>query len=325
MNRRAFIALLGGAAAWPVAARGQQPMPVIGFLSSASPEPFAHLVAALRQGLGQLGYMEGRNVAIEYRWAEDQPDRLPALAAELIERRVSVLAATGGDAVARAAKVATATVPVVFNVGGDPVEQGLVASFNRPGGNMTGINVITSQLSAKRLEILREAVPNAAVIGALLNPNAATTKLQEGDLDAAARRVAQQVVILHAGNEHEIDAAFATAADNGVGAMIVGATPLFMSHRAQLVALAARHAIPAIYEWQEYAKAGGLMSYGTNLADGYRKVGAYVGRILKGEAPAELPIDRSTKVELAVNLKTAKALGIEIPQSLLARADEVIE
>jgi putative ABC transport system substrate-binding protein len=327
MKRREFITLLGGAAAaWPLVARAQQPaMPVIGFLHSASPDAFAPYVAAFRQGLGELGYVEGKNVAIEFRWAEGDYDRLPMLAAELVDRRVAVLAATGGESVGRAAKAATATIPIVFSGGGDPIEQGLVASFNRPGGNVTGVSLVTSELMAKRLEILREVVPSAALIGVLLYPTSATTELQERDLEAAARNVAQQLLILYAGNEREIDAAFAAAADKGVGAIIVGANAFFHSRRDQLVALASRHRIPVIYEWTEYVKAGGLMSYGTNLTDGYRQVGNYVGRILRGERPADLPVIRSTKVELVINLRTAKSLGLGFPLTLLARADEVIE
>jgi putative tryptophan/tyrosine transport system substrate-binding protein len=284
MRRRQFITLLGGAAAaWPPAARAQQPaMPAIGFLNSASAEPSAQLVAAFRLGLGEIGYVEGKNVAIEFRWSEGRYDRLPVLAAELIERGVSVLAATGGDTAARAAKAATATIPIVFATGGDPIEQGFVVSFNRPGGNATGVNLITSELGPKRLEILREVVPNASVIGVLLNPNSATGKLQERDAEVAARTLGQQLLILHAGDEREVDAAFTTVVDKGIGAVIVGADPFFNSRRYQLVALASRHGVPAIYEWPEFVKAGGLMSYGTKLTDGYRQVGIYAGRILKG-------------------------------------------
>jgi putative tryptophan/tyrosine transport system substrate-binding protein len=326
MKRREFIRLLGGAAAWPLAARAQQAaMPVIGFLNSASPEPFAQLMAAFRLGLGEIGYVEGKNVAIEFRWAEGRYDRLPALAAELIERGVSVLAATGGDTAARAAKAATATIPIVFATGGDPIEQGFVVSFNRPGGNATGVNLITSELGPKRLEILREVVPNASVIGVLLNPNSATGKLQERDVEVAARALGQQLLILHAGDEREVDAAFTTVVDKGIGAVIVGADPFFNSRRHQLVALASRHGVPAIYEWPEFVKGGGLMSYGTKLTDGYRQVGIYAGRILKGERPADLPVVQSTKVEFVINLKTARALGLTIPITMTARADEVIE
>jgi putative ABC transport system substrate-binding protein len=327
IRRREFVFTLGGAAAaWPLAARAQQPaMPVIGFLNSASAEPSAHLMTAFRQGLSEIGYVEGRNVAIEFRWADGRYDRLPALAAELIARGVSVLTATGGDTAARAAKAATATIPIVFSAGGDPIEQGFVVSFNRPGGNATGVSLITSELAPKRLETLREVVPNASVIGILLNPNSATGKLQERDAAAAARTLGQRLLILNAGDERELDAAFTAIVAKGIGAVIVGADPFFTSRRHQLVELASRHGVPAIYEWPEFVKAGGLMSYGTKLTDGYRQVGIYTGRILNGERPADLPVVRSTLVEFVVNLKTARALGVTIPIALLARADEVIE
>jgi putative tryptophan/tyrosine transport system substrate-binding protein len=327
MRRREFITLLGGAAVgWPLAARAQQTtMPVIGFLNGASPGEWTRFLTAFRGGLRESGFTEGQNVAIEFRWAEGRYDRLPALAADLVNRRVAVLVATAGTTTAVAAKAATSTIPTVFSTGGDPVKEGLVASISRPGGNRTGVSVLTTALAPKRLEILREVVPKASVIGVLLNPNNASTQPQLEDVEKAARVIDQQVRILRASSERDFEPAFATMAQTRIGALIVGADPFFGSRRDQLVALAARNRIPAIYEWREFAEAGGLMSYGSDLADGYRQVGIYTGRILRGDKPADLPVVQSTKIEFVLNLKTARSLGLTISLPLLGRADEVIE
>jgi putative tryptophan/tyrosine transport system substrate-binding protein len=326
MKRREFITLLGGAAtAWPIAARAEGAMPVIGFLSAGSSGPFAHLVAAFRQGLQEAGYIEGQNVAIEYRWAEGQYDRLPALAADLVRRPVAVIAATGGAAVAQAAMAASSTIPIVFSSGGDPVQLGLVASMSRPGGNVTGVYVFIGALDPKKLGLLRELVPKATVIGVLLNPNVADFQTRLADVQRAAHDIGQQIQIVHASTERELEIAFAVLSQSRVGALVVGADPFFNARRDQIVALAAHFALPAIYEGREYAVAGGLMSYGTSLSESYRQVGIYTGRILKGAKPSELPVVQSTKFEFVINLKTAKALGVQFSDNLLSLADEVIE
>jgi putative ABC transport system substrate-binding protein len=327
MQRRAFITLLGGAAAsWPLAVRAQQPaMPVIGFLGTGSPETDAYRVAAVRQGLIEAGYVEGRNVAFESRWAEDERERLPALAAELVRREVAVIVAIGGNNSAVAAKSATATTPIVFETGGDPIGLGLVASLNRPGGNITGVTFLVGTLVAKQFEVLHETVPKTALIGFLVNPTNVDAETKTKDALAAAKSVGQKLLVVPAHTDSELEAAFITLVQQGAGALVVGAESFFSSRLAKLVELAARQKVPAIYSRREFAAAGGLMSYGTNFTAALRIVGLYAGRILKGEKPADLPVQQSTKVELVINLKTAKALGLDIPQALLGRADEVIE
>jgi putative ABC transport system substrate-binding protein len=324
MKRRDFITLIGGAAAWPLAARAQQPLPVIGFLNGASPEKYEPFVNAFLQGLKETGYTESQNVIIEYRWADGQFDRLPAMAADLVGRNATVIAAFAPPA-ALAAKAATSTIPIVFVTGFDPVKGGLVASLNRPGGNVTGVHVFLIGLESKRLGLLRELVPQAALMGLLINPRSPDSEAQSKALQAAARAIGQQIMVVEAGSDGEIDAAFTALAERRVGALVVAADQFFTGRREQLLALTARYAMPAIYELREYVVAGGLMSYGTSLPEGYYQNGVYVGRILKGAKPADLPIVQSTKFELVINLKTAKSLGLDVPDKLLALADEVIE
>jgi ABC-type uncharacterized transport system substrate-binding protein len=328
MRRRDFITLVGGAAAplflRPLAARAQQgALPVVGFLRSTSRADSGPLVAAFRQGLSEAGFVEGRNVVVEYHFAENQPDRLEAMVADLIRRQVTVIA--GNTIAMLAAKAATTTVPIVFAGGGDPVGQGLVAGLNRPGGNVTGAYFFAGVLGAKRLELLRQLVPSATVIGMLVGPSNNETEAERHDVQAAAQAIGQQLLVLDANSEREIESAFATLLQRAVGALLVGAGPFLTSRRERVVALATRHALPASYPLREHVAAGGLMSYGTSITDAFRHAGTYAGRILKGEKPAELPVIRSTKFELVLNLKTAKALGLEVPDKLLALADEVIE
>jgi len=326
MRRREFITLLGGGAvAWPLAARAQQPaMPVIGYLNNGSPESDASRLTGLRRGLNEIGYVEGRNFVIEYRWAGNQADRLPALAADLVQLRVTVIVAAG-LLPALAAKAATTSIPIVFNVAADPVQLGLVASLNRPGGNLTGTNSLIGELGAKGLAVLHELMPSIATIGFLENPNNPVSGLMRGDVLAAAPVVGLKVQILKAGTDREIDAAFVSLVQAQTGALLVGNDPLFNSRIEQLVALAARHAIPTMYSWREFVVADGLISYGLSLIENYRQTGLYTGRILKGEKPVDMPVMQTTKLELAINLKTAKALGLDVPPSLLSIADEVIE
>jgi putative ABC transport system substrate-binding protein len=318
MRRREFLSLLGGAAAWPVAARAQV-LPVIGFLDATELD---YRVAAFRQGLREIGYIEDQNVVIDYRGAEGQFDRLPAMAADLVRRKVTVPVTGGGSIVARAAQAATDMIPIVFLMGADPVALGLVTSLNRPAGNTTGVSILTVSLWAKQIEILREAVPNARVIGFLDNPNANTTS---AEVQAAADALGLKLVVVEAGADSEFEGVFASLVQNRVGALLVSSNAFFRDRRHHLVALAATHSIPAIYSYREIVAAGGLMSYGTSLAEGYRLAGTYAARILKGEKPGELPVQLAAKVELIINLKTAKTLGLTIPPSVLAIADEVIE
>jgi len=327
MRRREFITLLGGAAAaWPLAARAQQrAMPVIGFLHLGSPEPVAPNVAAFRQGLKETGFVDGRNVAIEYRWARGHYDRLPALAADLVRRQVTVIAACATSAPGLAAKAATFAIPIVFQTGGDPVQDGLVTSMNRPGRNVTGVSRLSVTLEPKRLELLRELSPQATVIGLLVNPTNPRSELVVQQIEEAARALGLRLHVLKVTTEGELDSAFASLVQLGVGALLVAQEPSYFRWREQIIALAARHAIPATYGQREYAAAGGLMSYDASVADSFRQVGVYVGRILKREKPADLPVMQPTKFELVLNLKTAKALGLQVPDKLLVAADEVIE
>jgi ABC-type uncharacterized transport system substrate-binding protein len=327
MKRRELIGgMCGAAVIWPLAARAQeQPTPVIGFLSIGSPAPFATFVAALRRGLQEVGYVEGQNLRIEYRWAEGHFDRLAPLASDLVGRQVEVIVATGGPAPALAAKAATSTIPVVFNVGADPVKLGLVTSFARPEGNLTGVSFFVAELDAKRLGLLHELVPAAGRIAVLLNPNNPNAGPQLRDITEAAHALGLQISVLHAANEGDLNKVLAKSPDTDTGALLVGAEAFFNSRRGQIVELVGRLGLPAIYEVREFVAAGGLMSYGTSLTDAYRQVGVYVGRILKGQKPAELPVVQPTRFELVINMKTAMALGLTVPPTLLAQADEVIE
>ena len=327
MQRREFITFLGGvAAALPLGAHAQQPaMPVIGFLSGGSAAIYMRFVAAFREGLGETGYVEGRNVIIEYRWAEGRFDRLKPLATDLVERRVSLIAATGGSRSVIAAKSATKTIPIVFTHGGDPVRLGLVASLNRPGGNATGVTNISSTLETKRLELLGEIVPKASRMAALINPNNPNAEGGEKDLRSAANALGRDILIVHATNEAGLDQAFMTVLQAGIGALVVVLDPFLRIQRDRLVELAAQHKLPTMYSDREFAGAGGLMSYGANVSTLYRQAGIYAGRILNGEKPSNLPVVQPTKLELVINLKTARALGLDVPAKLLALADEVIE
>jgi putative ABC transport system substrate-binding protein len=326
MRRRDFIAALGSTVAWPFAARAQQPaMPVIGFLHSASRDMFTRPLAAFHQGLGEAGFVEGRNVSIEYRWAENHYDRLPAMAADLVSRGVKVIATPGSTPAALAAKAGASEIPLVFLIGNDPVKLGLVASLNAPGGKITGVSFLINALEAKKLEVMHQLVPAASTIGVLLNPKNPLVDTQLKDAQDAARALAVKVIPLNAGSEADIDAAFATLIEQRAGALLVTADPALTSWRDRMIALAARNEIPAIYHLREFTDAGGLISYGTSLSDGYRQVGLYVGRILKGTKPADLPVQQPTKFEMVINMKTAKALRLDVPATLLATADEVIE
>ena len=319
MNRRKFVAVVVGAAAWPLAARAQQPaMPVVGFLNSSSPEGYAPWVAAFRRGLNEAGYIEGRNVTVEYRWAQGQYDRLPALAADLVRRQVTVIAATSTPA-ALAAKAATTTIPIVFTTASDPIQLGLVAGLARPGGNITGVTMLGVEVGPKRLELAHELVPTATAIALLVNPTNPIAETLARDLQAAARTLGLQLQVLHASTERDIDAAFATLIQLRAGVLVIGSDVFFNSRSEQLGALTLRHAVPTIYQYREFAAAGGLMSYGGSLADSYRQAGAYTGRILKGAKPADLPVQQSIKAELIINLKTAKVIRLTVPPTLLRR------
>jgi len=327
MRRREFITLLGGAvAAWPLAARAQQPaMPVIGFMSTRSPEDSAYLLAAFRRGLAEGGFVEGQNVAIEFRWARGRYDLLSAMAAELVSRRVAVLTTAGGEPSPLAAKRATSTIPMVFGIGGDPVALGVVESFSRPGGNATGVTLLTSLMEPKRLGLLRDLVPGVPLIGVLLNPEFAPASHYLQEVEEAARSIDQRILIANASTDEELETAFAALISAHVGALLVTADPYFDTRREQIVAFAARQRLPSIYQFREYAVAGGLLSYGVSITDAYRNCGVYTAKILKGAKPADLPVLQPTKFETVINLKTAEALGIKISDNLLSLADEVIE
>jgi putative ABC transport system substrate-binding protein len=325
VRRRELITLLGGAAAWPLAVGAQQPIPVIGFLGTTTPDDFASRIAAFREGLKETGYIEGRNVAIEYRWPEGRYDRLPMLAADLVRRQVAVIAAVGGEPSPLAAKAATATIPIVFSMGGDPVRLGLVASLNRPGGNITGVNFFFSELGAKQLGLLHDLLPKAKVIGMLVNPNFADAEAHAKDVQEAALSLGLQIYVVRASAVDEFDSAFATLVRQKVDGLLLANDAFFISERRPLIALAARHALPAVYFWREFAVDGGLMSYSPSFVQAYRQAGIYTGKILKGAKPADLPVVQANKFEFVINLKTAKALGLDIPLKLHAFADEVIE
>jgi putative ABC transport system substrate-binding protein len=326
MKRREFIGLIGGVAAWPLAARAQQPaMPVIGFLASLSSAFVAHFTPAFRTGLSETGYIDGQNVLIEFRSAEGQYDRLTALAAELVDRKVAVIVATGGSEPAKVAKAATATIPIVFISAADPVRAGVVISFNRPGGNITGVSLLGSALEAKRLELLNEMVPGASPIGVLLNPKYPDFDLELRDLQDAANVINRKIIVARASTRNEVDEAFTMITQQAASALLVAQDAFLNSQRDYLVELAARFKLPAIYNQREQAEVGGLSSYGTNFADGYRQAGVYVGKLLKGAKPSDLPVLQPTKYEFVINLRTAKTLGLVVPSSLLALADEVIE
>jgi putative ABC transport system substrate-binding protein len=326
MRRREFITIFAGATGmWPLDVCAQQSVPVIGFLSSASPKPYAGRVNGFRKGLSELGYIDGQDITIEFRWAQGQYDRLPGFAADLVQQKVAVMVASGGDVAALSAKAATSSIPIVIVSGSDPVKAGLVASFNRPGGNVTGASFVATELEAKRLEILRDVVPTAAMIGVLINPTNPAAESRSKDLQAAARTLERNIHILNASSESDLETAFASLIEQRAGALLVSTDSFFTSQRDRLVALAARHALPTIYAWREFVEAGGLVSYGPSINEVYRQAGIYTGRILKGEKPADLPFLRPTKFELVINLKTAAALGLTIPSLTLARADEVIE
>jgi ABC-type uncharacterized transport system substrate-binding protein len=325
VKRREFITLLGGAAAaWPIMARAQRPeIPVVAFLNGGSPDGYAPMVAAFHQGLKDTGYVEAQSVRIEYRWADGQYGRLPAMAADLVHRQVAVIVTNSPGMLA--AKAATTTIPIVFTTSGDPVELGFVASLARPGRNITGVTQLNVEVAPKRLELMHELVPTATIMAVLVNPTYPSAEIQSRGMQAAAHTLGVQLHILRASNERDIDDAFATLAQLRAGAFVISSDPFFNSRAEQFAALALRHAVPTIFQYREFAAAGGLMSYGGSIIDSYRQAGVYTGRILKGEKPADLPVQQSTKVELIINLKTAKALGLEVPRTLIARADEVIE